>query len=136
MYDNPRIQRTGFTFTNANTTFGITKGPKGKKGTLYNYGIADASTATAGATTTPTMSVGITGTVGAYGAAFDFGVLAINKSKSIRSTYRPTDAGFATYILNKGRIPADVDLIATWVAATGGGAAGAGMGFVEIRWDD
>jgi hypothetical protein len=135
-YDNPRIMRTTFPFTNADATFAIAKGPKGKKGRLYNYGVYGVSTTFAGATTTPTMSVGTSGDHDAYGDEFDFSTLAAGTSKSIRSTYRPEQAGFATYILNQGELPADTDIVAAWTAATGGGAAGVGIGFVDIQWNN
>lgn len=126
------------TLTGSNLTFYI-QGPKGKGGTLYDYGMFNVQTTFAGASNTPQMEVGVSGTLAAYGGLYDFLTLAIAAGmKSIRSTYRPVKpdkTNFDLYL--KGvAIPADTLIVVTVIVATGGGAAGAAQPFVEIVWDD
>lgn len=111
------------------------RGPKGKAGRLLDYGIDGISTTTAGATNTPQVSVGTAADPDAYGEEFDVGALTAPNAKSVASTYRPTDSGWATYMVNQ-TIPADTLVQLTCVAATGGGAAGVGNPFMLIAWDD
>ena len=111
-------------------------GPKGRKGTLLDYGIDGISTTTAGGTNTPQVKVGTVGTSTAYGAAFDVGALTAPNAKSVASTYRPTDTAFySTYITND-TLAADTLFVLTCVAATGSGAAGVGNPYCVVAWDD
>lgn len=128
-----KYARSAVTLTGAVTITGI--GPKGKKGRLIDYGIEDISTTTAGASTTPVVEVGLTGTLAAYGAAFDVGALTAPAAKSVRSTYKESDAGFATQMV-LADLPADTPILLTLVPASGGGAAGVGAPFMIIAWDD
>jgi hypothetical protein len=125
-------------FGGAGNTLLYLLGPKGKEGFLWDYGVYGLTEAFAGATTTPKMQIGIVGTAGAYSGstAFDFGALAIaGGTKSIRTTYAPTDAGFATYMAAPN-ITKDVVIMMTCVAATGAGLTGMATPFVDIIWQD
>lgn len=111
------------------------KGPKGKAGRLYDYGVEALTEAFAGASTTPMMSIGTVADPDHYGDEFDFGALAIaDGTKSIRTTYKPTEAGFATYMLIRD-LPADTVVMMTCVAATST-PTGQANAFVDIVWDD
>jgi hypothetical protein len=135
-YDFPRYPQmysASNTFTSDETY--IIAGPKGIKGRLIDFGVFGVTTAFAGGTTTPIMSIGTVADPDAYGDDFDFGTLADNSGKSILSTYSDP-ADIATYILNDGAIP---DSHSTYVnmkciAATGGGAAGVARAFALIYW--
>lgn len=137
MYSNPdrRLITIGpYTWTADETFFHI--GPKGKACRLYDYGVYGVTTAFAGATTTPTMSIGTSADPDAYGEDFDFGTLADNSSKSVRSTYRVDEAGFATYFLAAGQtIAADTQVNMKCIGATGGGAAGVSHAFMILDYD-
>ena len=112
------------------------KGPKGKYGLLWDFGVQAITTTFAGGTTTPKMKIGISGTLNKHGDAYDFGTAAAaDCTKSIRTAYTEVDAGWATYMKNRN-LDRDVQLIVTMVGATGGGAAGVGDFFVEIKWAD
>ncbi len=114
-------------------------GPTGKKGQLWDYGVMGVTTTFAGGTTTPSMKVGITGTLAKYGVLYDFGLLATTVGmKSIRSTYAISASGYSTYILQTLDIIATSTspVVVTCVAATGGGAAGVAIPFVDIKWED
>jgi hypothetical protein len=138
MYDNKAPTRyifAGISFASSDVLRHII-GPKGKAGRLWDYGVQCVTTLFAGATTTPMMAVGTTGDADHYGNEYDFGAATVaGGSKSIRTAYAPTDAGFATYMLIRD-LPKDTVVMATMVAATGGGAAGVADTFVEIQWDD
>jgi hypothetical protein len=127
-YDFPVHTWTG------SETFSV-QGPKGKSGRLYDYGVYGVTTAFAGGTTTPVMSVGTPSDADAYGEEFDFGTLADNSGMSVRSTYAPSHATFDDYIL-AGDIPKDQEVVVTCTAASGGGAAGVSTPFVIIDWSD
>jgi hypothetical protein len=79
------------------------------------------------------VRVGTTAVPAAYGTAFDLGTLAINKGKSVRSTYTPDQLAFDNLLVNRN-IPADTDLELSMVAGTGS-PAGTGVMFCEIIWD-
>ncbi len=111
-------------------------GPKGKAGRLYDYGIENVVEALAAGTNLPKMSVGTVADPDHYGDDFSLGAAAIaGGTKSIRTTYTPTDAGFATYMLIRD-LPADTVVMVTCTAGTGSGLTGQATPFVEIVWDD
>lgn len=135
-YDRPcRMTYTfgPYTFT-ADETFSV-QGPKGKKGRLWDYGVTGVTTAFAGGTTTPMLSVGTPSDADAYGEEFDFGTLADNSGQSIRSTYYPYHASFDDYLLLTQVIPADQEVVLKAIGATGGGAAGVANIFMVIDWE-
>lgn len=134
-YDNPRLRQQyawgPFTFT-ANETFSILP-PKGMPGRLIDYGVTGVTTVFAGSTSTPQMAVGTPSDQDAYGEEFDFGLLADNHGKSVLSTYGEASAGAATFILNDGALPADLEIVVTCIGGVGtpGGVA---TPFVLIHW--
>lgn len=137
-YDRPN--RMMYSFGNfdfggaGNETFSI-QGPKGKKGRLYDYGVYGVIEAFAG-DTTPMMSVGTPSDADAYGEEFDFGALADNSGKSVRSTYdESADKTEFDAVMVDRNIPADQEIVVTCVAATGT-PTGQGVPFVVIDWDD
>lgn len=136
-YDTRKPIRYGMnqiTMTSTDKVLTI-RGPKGKAGRLLDFGIDGISTSTGGATNGPKVSVGTVATPAAYGAAFDVGTLTAPEAKSVASTYRQTDTGWTTYMVNQD-IPADTLVQLTCTAAAGSGAAGVGNPFMIIAWDD
>lgn len=117
----------------SNEVFSI-QGPKGKSATLWDYGVYGVTEAFAGTTSTPAMSVG-DADPDAYGEEFDFGALADNSGKSVRQTYAPHEATFATYILNSGYIAADTEIVTTCVAAVGS-PTGMAIPFTVLEWSN
>ena len=113
------------------------KGPKGKAGRLYDYGVEGLTEAMNGGTLMPGMAVGIVGTAAKYGVKFVFTSMAIaDGTKSIRSTYTPIDTAFeGTYMVERD-LPADTVVMVTCYAATGSALTGTGTPFVDIIWDD
>lgn len=110
-------------------------GPKDKKGRLWDAGVLGPSEAFAGGTTTPFISVGTVADPDAYMDEFPMGALALKTPKSLRSTYLPSEAGFATYMLNEV-LPANTVIQMTLVASTGSGLAGMAVAWITIDWDD
>lgn len=137
MYDNPdrRMYQFGsFDFGGgADGTFAVL-GPKGKKGRLVDYGVHSSSEAFAAGTALPKMSVGVSGSTASYGALFSLGALALNSSKSVATTYKPTDTSWATY-MTQPTIAADTVTLITCVAGTGSGLTGQAIPYVVIDWD-
>lgn len=110
-------------------------GDKGKAGRLYNYGVEGTIEVFNGNTVTPKISVGKSGTLAAYGVALDLNALADNTAKSVRSLYRESDAGFATYMTDATRIiPADTQIACAVTGATGA-PTGQAVPFVIVDWD-
>ena len=111
------------------------RGPLGKAALLYDYGVYAVTEAFAAGTATPMMKIGNGDDDDAYGAAFDFGALAVaSGGKSLRSSYRPgTDAGWASHMVDR-EIPADTPVKVGCVAGTGAGLAGQAIPFVDIIW--
>lgn len=130
-----RYQQDSFDFgggADDNMTF---KGPKGKEGLLYDYGVYNVTETFAGGTTTPKMSVGNAADADHYGDDFDFGALVADTSggKSIRSTYAPGTTGWNTYMLIR-ELPADTAIYGVMIAATGSGLTGHANAFVDVIW--
>lgn len=131
-----RYTFSGITATGSNVTRTI-KGPKGKVGRLWDYGCQTVTTLFAGATNTPQMEVGKSGTLAAYGVAYDFGLLDVTSgSKSPRIDLLPEAATWRSAAFVDADIPKDTIVYCTIIVATGGGAAGAGDFFAEIIWMD
>lgn len=120
----------------SNTTYTI-KGPLNKKGRLWDYGVQSVTTTFAGATSTPHMKVGFSGTLAAYGVEYDFGTLSTTSgSKSPRIDLNTDAATWRSAAFVDADIPANQVVYATMVAATGGGAAGVADFYMEIIWQD
>jgi len=139
-YSNPDRRMFSFgTFDfggGADETFSII-GPKGKACRLFDYGVFGVTEVFAAGTNTPRMMVGSPSDDDAYGDEFDFGALADNHGKSIRSTYGPYDAtNLALYLLTAGQtIAADAEVVVKCVAGTGSGLTGMAIPFVILDYD-
>lgn len=136
-YDRPNRQQYSFGVFDfggaADETFSI-KGPKGKKGRLYDYGVYGCIEVMNGGTITPKISVGTTSDPDAYGDELVLHGLADNDATSIRMLYSEQDAGFSTAMVNRN-IPADTELYVTCIVATGS-PTGQAVPFVIIDWAD
>lgn len=134
-YDAPnRIKYSFGTFDfggAADETFSI-KGPKGKSGRLFDYGVEGTTEVFNGGTITPKIAVGTTSDPDAYGDELVLHGLADNDYMSVRSTYAETDDGFAAQMLAP-EIPKDTEIYLTCTAATGS-PTGQGVPFVIIDW--
>lgn len=134
-YDNPNRQK--YSFGNfdfgggANETFSV-KGPKGKAGRLWDYGVEGVIEVFEGTTTTPKIAVGTTSDPDAYGDELDLDGVADNDYKSVRSTYAEHDTGFTTQMVDRD-LPADTEIYVTCTAGVGS-PTGQGVPFVVIDW--
>lgn len=132
-YDNPN--RITYTFpsldwgNNVSEVFGI-RGPKGKKGRLWDYGIVGTTEAFSGDIT---IAVGNADDADAYGEEFNLNGTADASAKTVRSTYDEAGdkAAFDALMVNPD-LPADTDIKITM---SGASAAGIGSPFVVIDWD-
>jgi hypothetical protein len=134
-----RIKRYTFAgvAVNASDITRTITGPKNKAGRLWDYGVQSVTTTFAGATSTPHMKVGKSGTLAAYGVEYDFSTLATTGgSKSPRTDLLPEAATWRSAAFVDADIPANTIVFCTMVAATGGGAAGVADFFAEIIWAD
>jgi hypothetical protein len=120
----------------ANETFHV-RGPKGKAGRLYDYGVFGIIEVMNGDTLDPTIAVGTPADADAYGEEYTLSTALApdNHAISIRTEYKPTHATFNDYILD-GDIPADQEVMVSCVAATGSNLTGQAVPFVDIIWDD
>lgn len=130
-YDKPNRQKYAFFYdagNTANETFSI-KGPKGKAGRLWDYGIegvVEAFTADA------SLAIGTAADPDAYGEELAFGVAAVDTVESIRTLYTEHDSGFTTQMVNR-EIPADTLVQMTIVDDASTGQA---TFFCIIDWQD
>lgn len=122
-YDNPdrRFYYIG-SLTLSGTTTNAIVGPKGKKGKLVDVHLGVSTTITG----SPTVQVGLTGTLAAYGN-FTPGVATAPAAISCL-TVTPTGI---TGTASKGIIPADTQVLVTCAAA----GAGVANVTVIIDWD-
>lgn len=130
-YDNPKRQTYAFKFdagNNGNEEF-VIKGPKGKSGRLWDYGVYGVTEAF---TADCTIAIGTASDPNAYGLELPMDALAANGVKSVRTTYRETDAGFSTYMVNR-TLPKDT---AVYLTVVDDSTSGIGEFFVTIDWDD
>jgi hypothetical protein len=135
-YDNPNRMFYQVAFDHggaADETISI-KGPKGKAGRLWDYGVYGVTEIFNGGTITPKIAIGTPADPDAYGDELDLHGLADNDAKSIRTLYRDTDTGFATYMVDRD-IPADQEVYMTLTVATGS-PTGQGISFCVIDWDN
>lgn len=136
-YDNPnRVTYMFGTFDfggAADDTF-VIKGPKGKQGRLWDYGVQGTTEVFNGATITPKIAVGTAADPDAYGDELVLHALADASATSIRSLYAEQDATFATYMLNVD-LPANTAVVVTCTAATGS-PTGMGVPYIVIDWQD
>jgi hypothetical protein len=136
-YDNPRNRETYshlFDFGAAADLSIVIKGPKGKAGRLFNYGITGVTENFAASTITPKISVGTSGDADAYGDELVLTSVTTTTPIDIRSLYEEHDAGFSTYMLDR-ELPADTAVYMVLIGATGS-PTGQATAFVTIEWND
>jgi hypothetical protein len=135
MYDNPN--RIKYAFGNFNfggavdETFSI-RGPKGKSGRLFDYGVEGVTTVMNGGTITPKVAVGTPALPNSFGAPLDLQAVPDNDYKSVRSTFAEPSTGFTAQMVNR-TIPKDTEVYLTCTGATGA-PTGVGVPFVIIDW--
>lgn len=141
MYDNPnRITyrfHDGVTMTGTTVEFAF-RGPKGKKGDIWDYGVYGVTTALTtknSAGVACMVAIGSTADMDAYGEELDFGGLAAEDAKSVRQTASVTATSTATELLSDyivGSIPADSKALLTVQESSDGVASF----FVTVDWSD
>ena len=119
------------------------KGPKGKKGTLLNYGVYGITETFSATVTAGMVAVGNGTDPDAYGEELSLGTSAADTvgEVSIDTLYRYDQVGGGAgvtdrddYILNGGEIPADTVVYLTCTAPTNGSETGIATAFMEILW--
>lgn len=137
MYDDGRVTRYEFGFHDAGAggeVFAVL-GPKGKKGTLIDWGIQHITEAFTATSLASFLSVGTVADPDAYGDELSLGTIAIDSGgKSVGSTYARSSVAYAAQFINK-RLPADTPVALHITAPTGGTPAGMGHPWMEIQWD-
>jgi len=138
-YDNPNRMKYSFGLFDwgaaANEVFSI-KGPKGKAGRLYDYGVDATTEIFAGSTVTPKIAVGTTSNPDAYGEELDLDALAADDATGVRILYDEiADATNFNALMVDRDIPADTEVYCTCTGATGS-PTGIGVPYVVIDWAD
>jgi hypothetical protein len=138
-YDNPnRITYTFGVFDfggAADEAFAI-RGPKGKKGRLWDYGVCGVVEAMNGSTITPKIAVGTAADPDAYGDELDLNGVGADSAKTVRSSYdeNADKTSFDALMVNRD-LPADTTILVTCTVATGS-PTGQGVPMVVIDWQD
>lgn len=115
-------------------TFRTWKGPKGKTGTLIDYGFGNPTVLFTAVTTPATIAIGISADRDAYGEEFSAGTLDVSLGLlSVRTLYN-TPGTIDDYILNNGHMPKDTIIYITLIAPTGGSPAGTATPYVRLAW--
>ena len=117
----------------ADDTF-VVKGPKGKAGRIWDYGVEGTTEIFNGGTITPKIAVGTAADPDAYGDELVLHALADASATSIRALYTEQDTGFTTYMLARD-VPKDTAVVVSCTVATGS-PTGMGVPFVIIDWQD
>ena len=136
-YDKPNRMMYSFgtfDFGGASDEVFVVRGPKGKAGRLYDYGVQATTEVFNGGSVTPKIAIGTSADPDAYGDEIDLNALAVDDAKSVRTQYRDDEAGFTTLMINR-ELPADTKVYVTCTAATGS-PTGMGVPFVIIDWMD
>lgn len=134
-YDRPNRIKYQVTYDAGNTAneSWAFKGPKGKSGVLYDYGVEGITEVF---TSEASLAIGTGSDADAYGDEFPVtaaaGATADVGTHSVRSLYAEHDAGFATYMLDR-QLPADTKFVMTLVDDA---ATGIGTFFVIVDWQD
>lgn len=111
------------------------KGPKGKAGRLWDYGVYGCIEVMNGASVTPKIAIGTTSNPDAYGEELDLNALADNEATSLRILYDEiADATSFDALLVEPDIPADTEVYMTLTGATSS-PTGQATAFCIIRWD-
>lgn len=137
-YENPNRIKYSFPmldFGSGGEVYTI-KGPKGKAGRIYDYGV-DAPLETFTAVTLPAyVSVGSVADADLYGDELSMGTLANDGgTKSLRTTYTDREI-LAGAVLLDATVPADTIIALHCTAPTGGTPAGMAHPFLIIDWED
>lgn len=136
-YDAPNRVKYSFgifDFGGTPDTVFVIKGPKGKEGQLWDYGVEGTTEVFNGATITPKIAVGTTADPDAYGDELVLHGLADDSATGIRILYTDTETGFSTYMLNRV-LPRNTAVAVTCTVATGS-PTGMGVPYVIIDWQD
>ncbi len=136
-YDRPNRMKYSFgtfDFGGAADEVFVIKGPKGKEGRLYDYGVEATTEIFNGGTITPKIAIGTSSDPDAYGDELVLHALAVDTATGIRILYTEQDAGFATYMLARD-LPKDTAVYVTCTVATGS-PTGMGVPYVIIDWQD
>ena len=130
-YDHPNRIKYAFQYDAGNTANEefVIKGPKGKAGRLWDYGVEGVTEAF---TADASIAVGTSSDPDAYGDELSIGVLAVNTPKTVRTLYSEQDAGFATQMVNR-EIPKDT---AVYLTIVDDASTGIGTWFAIIDWQD
>lgn len=136
-YDNPRNRVTYthfFDFGAAADLALVYKGPKGKAGRLFNYGVFGVVENFAADTITPKISVGTAADPDAYGEELVLTAVTTTTPIDIRSLYSEQATGWTTYMVDR-ELPADTAVYMTLIGATGS-PTGQATAFMTIEWND
>lgn len=130
-YENPNRIKYAFHYDAGNTANEelVIRGPKGKAGRLWDYGIEGVTEAF---TADASIAIGTASDPDAYGEELSIGVLAVNTPKSVRTEYAEHDPGFATQMVDRN-IPKDT---AVYLTIVDDAATGIGTWFCIIDWQD
>lgn len=132
-YDKPNRIKYAFNFDAGNAgneTFTV-KGPKGKAGRLWDYGVEGVYEAFVADCT---LSIGTAADPDAYGDELAFGGLALEGVSSVRSLYdEVADATSFDALMVAREIPANTYVQLTIVDDS---TTGMGSFFVVIDWDE
>lgn len=129
-YDHPNRIKYAFQFdagNNGNEEF-VVKGPKGKKGRLWDYGVEGVTEAFVADCT---LAVGTSTDPDAYGEELAMGALAANGVKSVRADHAEPSDGFDALMVDRN-IPADTPVYLTIVDDSTSGIA---TFYAIIDWD-
>lgn len=133
MYPNPNRVKYAFAFdagNNGNETFTV-KGPKGKKGRLYDYGVEGVTEAFVA---NCTMEIGDGSDADEFGTALAMGALALDTPQSVRTLYDPiADKTAFDALMVDRNIPADTSVTMT---ITDDSTSGIGIFFMTVDWDN
>jgi hypothetical protein len=137
-YDNPNRVKYAFKhdFGDGDDVYAV-RGPKGKSGTLVDYGVEGCTETFNSVTTEANVAVGTVADPDAYGEEFSTGDLAADDAISVRSQYDEIAdaASFNTYMVDRS-IPKDTIVALKAVGPTGGTPAGIGIAFMIIDWSN
>lgn len=114
----------------------VIKGPKGKRGTLIDYGVQNVSETFNAVTTPATVAVGTAANPDAFGEEFSLATVAAGDARTVRTVYDDDVAIYVDAVIVDRFIPADTKVLLTLVAPTGGTPAGIGQPFAVIDWAD
>jgi hypothetical protein len=136
MYDGQKTRyEFGFLDAGAGGEVFAVLGPKGKKGTLVDYGSQHVTEAFTATTLASFVSVGTVADADAYGDEISMATQAIDSGgRATNNIQRKGTAAYEAQFINK-RLPADTPVALHVTAPTGGTPAGMAHFWMEIIWD-